>query len=544
MILKRYLLVFLILIFILVVQTKSLAFESITYLYAGNTTTYIKNVERTGTSLTTVCPDYFEISTSGTLVNTIKVDPLFVQTMHSKGIKVIPYLSNNWNRTLGRMAVSNRSNFVKALADKVLSLDCDGINIDIQNLTEADRDDFTDFIRLLRRALPAPKILSVCVAANPWGLTIGWQGSYDYTTLGSICDQIFVMAYDESYTGSIPGAVASFTFVENSIIDVLKHVPPSKVILGVPFYGRYWKQGAATGGYGITIADVDRLAATYGAKTWYDTNAQCARASLTISETDNAVIWGTNKLSAGTYDIWYEDDTSIEKKLSLVSKYSLLGAGSWALGEEPDRFWQNYSAWLSGKPFLDIENHWAQSYIIDLYKKGIVSGMSGRLFKPDKNLTRAEAAVLFVKMLGLQNESGTGSFSDTTGHWAEKQISIAKQYGIFTGYAGNLFYPDRYITREEYAVISDKVLFNPDTVDFSQRIYSDVSPETNVWSNKSIIVLSQNNILSGYPNGTFRPEVTITRAEAVRVISSLFEYQGGFSISPTKIQSPAPVPPR
>ncbi|WP_242855895.1 S-layer homology domain-containing protein [Ruminiclostridium josui] len=53
-----------------------------------------------------------------------------------------------------------------------------------------------------------------------------------------------------------------------------------------------------------------------------------------------------------------------------------------------------------------------------------------------------------------------------------------------------------------------------------------------------------NNILSGYPDGTFRPKKTITRAEAVRVISALLEYPGGFTISPSKIQNPETVPAR
>lgn len=540
--LKRYLL--LTIIFMFVFQTNSYAYESVTYLYAGNTTTYIKSIERTGSSLTTVCPDYFEINSDGTLKNTIKVNPLFVESIHAKGIKVIPYLSNNWDRTLGRAAIANQSNFIKELTAQVIELNCDGVNIDIQNLTEIDRAAFTNFIKVLRDTLPKTKLLSVCVAPNPWGITTGWQGSYDYKSLGAICDQIFIMAYDEHYTGSTPGAVASFSFVEKSVTYAIKNIPSSKIVIGIPFYGRYWKQSATTGGYGITISDVERLVSTVKATTWYDKVAQCARATLTVSETDNAVIWGSNKLSAGTYDIWYEDDTSLEKKLSLVSKYGLLGAGSWALGQEPDRIWNNYSSWLIGKPFIDIENNWAQSYIIDLYKKGIISGMPDRRFEPNGNLTRAQAAALFVKMLGLQNETATGGFSDTVGHWAEKQIAIVKQRGIFSGYAGNLFYPERKITREEFSVICDKVLFSPDTVDFSQRIYSDVSTEINTWSNKSIIMLSMNNILSGYPDGTFRPKKTITRAEAVRVLVAMLDYPGGFTITPTSVINPTPVPPR
>lgn len=534
----------LILVFTLSFPHNSYAYENVAYLFAGNTTTYIRSVDRTGSSLKTVCPDYFEINSDGTLKNTIKVDPFFVQSMHVKGIKVTPYLSNNWDRVLGRAAVANRTTFVTELAQKVISLECDGVNIDIQNLTETDRDAFTDFMKLLRAALPKNKLISVCVAPNPWGTTKGWQGSYDYAALGALSDQLFIMAYDEHYTGSEPGAVASFPFVEKSVIYALKHVPASKIVLGVPFYGRYWKEGTPYGGYGITSADVERLASLYQCKTWYDSTAQCARATLTVSESDNAIIWGTKRLSAGTYDIWYDNAASIEKKLSLVSKYDLLGAGCWALGQEPSHYWNNYSAWLLGKPFIDIEDNWAQSYIIDLYDKGIINGMPGKRFVPNGTLTRAEAAALFVKMLGLQNESSVDNFKDTIGHWGEKQISIVKNRNIFSGYSGNMFHPDAKITREEFSVICDKVLYSADTVDFSQILYSDVSAAKNTWSNKSIVVLSMNNILSGYPDGTFRPGATITRAEAVRVIAAMLEYPGGFSITPNTTQNPIPVEPR
>ena len=58
------------------------------------------------------------------------------------------------------------------------------MNIDIENVTSGDRDAYTDFVRLLRDLLPADKSIVVSVAGNPWGISTGWLGSYDYAGTG------------------------------------------------------------------------------------------------------------------------------------------------------------------------------------------------------------------------------------------------------------------------------------------------------------------------------------------------------------------------
>lgn len=156
--------------------------------------------------------------------------------MHNQNIKVVPFISNHWNRELGRIALLNREKLAQEVVEAVKKYNLDGVNIDIENVTEADKENYTDFVRLIKSKLPLGKEVSVAVAANPRGFTTGWHGSYDYKSLAKHCDYLMIMAYDESYYGSKPGPVASKAFVENSIKYALGQVSPEKIVLGIPFW--------------------------------------------------------------------------------------------------------------------------------------------------------------------------------------------------------------------------------------------------------------------------------------------------------------------
>jgi len=123
----------------------------------------------------------------------------------------------------------------------------DGVDVNIENVTHEQRDAYTDLLRLLREKLPENKLVVTAVAANPNGWTIGWHGSYDYKALSNYCDYLMIMAYDESYRGSPEGPVSSKSFFDRSIEYALNQgVSKDKIVVGIPFFGRYWKQGEAT----------------------------------------------------------------------------------------------------------------------------------------------------------------------------------------------------------------------------------------------------------------------------------------------------------
>lgn len=494
------------------------ALESLSYLYGGNTSIYQNRIERTNVCLDVVCPDYFSINTDGSLKLSLKPDPYFIEAMHRKGLKVVPFLSNHWDRALGRKALANTPDFVRALADAIEQYNLDGVDVDLQNLNGDDRAAFTAFLRDLRNSVPASKTVSAAVAANPGGWTTGWQAQYDYAALGEICTHIFIMTYDESFESGPAGPVASVKFIEDSIKYATRYTTPDKLMIGIPFYGRYWVEGQSYGGKALTNSDIQALAERYATRVWYDEKNECARATLVITPQDVAQgLWGGKKLAAGTYDIWYEDARSLERKLSIARQYGLKGAGSWALGQEPESTWKSYYAWLNGLTFTDTEHHWANGVIERVRDAGLIAGLPDGTYAPDATMTRAESIVLTCRLAGIAPLSNTARLAaDAMSHWSAPYLSAALQAGLVTGLPDGSLQPDKPVTRAEIAVLLARVLHLPGTVDAQQQAFPDVTPDH--WAALSILLLDVHNVIGGTPDGQYLPDRKLSRAEAAQLV--------------------------
>ncbi|WP_284037638.1 LysM peptidoglycan-binding domain-containing protein [Neobacillus sp. 114] len=317
------------------------------YMYFGNTQDYGSMVNQTASSVNTVSPSYFDINANGTLKLTYSLDPAFISAMHLQGIRVVPFLSNHWDRNLGRAMLANKELAAQQIADAVARFNLDGVNVDIENVTEVDRANYTEFVRLLREKIPAWKEVSVAVAANPNGWTTGWHGSYDYNRLAKYADYIMIMSYDESYPGGEAGPVASLPWVERSIQYALnQNVASNKILLGIAQYGRYWIQGQTYGGFGISNWQVEQLIKQYNGTVVFDEVSKTPKAIITIRDGDPKPVVGGTTLTAGTYSIWYENEESIRQKLLLISKYNLLGVGNWSIGQENKEVWNSYATTL------------------------------------------------------------------------------------------------------------------------------------------------------------------------------------------------------
>lgn len=497
---------------------------NMSYIYFGDSSTYKYYVDRTKGSLNVISPSYFDLEDDGTLKLTNAISTSFINDMHKSGIRVVPFLSNHWNRDKGKCALENRTLLAQQISEAIERFNLDGVNVDIENVTESERDMYTDFVRILRNLLPKDKEVSVAVAPNPYGFTKGWQGSYDYAALSRYSDYLMIMAYDEHYQGGESGPVSSSGFVEKSIRYALERVPKEKIVLGIPFYGRYWKVGESYGGYGIGANQVDELLNKYNGQVSFDKGFMSPKAVITIKPGEEGSNILGRKLGAGTYTIWYENEESIKHKLRLVQKYNLKGTGSWSLGQESSNTWSYYNLWLNGRYFTDAEGHWAQKDIMFAEEKGWMIGISSNKFAPEYPLTRAEAAAVLVRAFELESMDEGKYFGDTLKHWARKEIEIARQNKIVSGVGNGMFLPDEPVSRQEMAVMLDNILALPELEGEQNNPYNDISSEKAKWSYNSIIKMTGYEIFYGGVDGGFHPKDSTTRAQMASLMYRISEY--------------------
>lgn len=427
---------------------------SMAYLY-GNYD-YMSLATRVENSLNVVSPSYFDLDSKGNLsLNTI--DKNLVNEMHTNGIKVTPFLSNHWDKEKGRAALANREKLVNDLVKIINQYNLDGINVDIENVTDSDRENYTDLVRLLREKLPKDKTVSVAVAANPYNWQTGWHGSYDYSELAKYADYLLIMAYDEHYESGVEGPVASIDFIEKTIKYALSETTSEKIVVGLPFYGRYWKNGSSYGGYGVTLDKIKSLIANYESKVTYDESTETAKAVIKIKAGDMKPSINGRTLYEGTYTFYYENEKSIEAKINLIEKYNLRGIGCWSLGQETEEVWTYYSKYLGifSDEFWDIESaSWAKEAIEFVKEKEWIMGRSQNYYEPNEYLTRAEFATIITRVLGLDTSySNETLYYDVNKHWAKNEINALTKTGIIEGYEDKSFRPDNKITREEVTKI-------------------------------------------------------------------------------------------
>ena len=148
-------------------------------------------------------------------------------------------------------------------------------------------------------------------------------------------------------------------------------------------------------------------------------------------------------------------------------------------------------------------------------------GYTDGTFGPERNMTRAEVTTMFARLLTEQIEADktySNTFSDVPkGYWAANYIGYMQQFGIITGYSDGSFRPNAPVTRAEFAAIASRF----EKLTEGSKSFTDVSDT--YWAARYINFAATRGWVTGYSDGTFKPENTITRAEVAAVTCRLLE---------------------
>lgn len=148
-----------------------------------------------------------------------------------------------------------------------------------------------------------------------------------------------------------------------------------------------------------------------------------------------------------------------------------------------------------------------------------IAGYPDGTFKPGKEVTRAEAVRMFVTLVNEGKElpkNPTTKFKDANNKWYSDEINFAVSKGFISGYSDGTFKPNQGITRAEFAQMI--AVFVKD----GYPGYSNFKDVKGHWASNAIDQLYGNKKIKGFPDGTFKPDQKLTRAEAVTVLNSVF----------------------
>lgn len=266
-----------------------------------------------------------------------------------------------------------------------------------------------------------------------------------------------------------------------------------------------WEQTPNTDPNGITgdVTYVYRFGSTGGGSfsshhstrytLHYESNGGTAYKDERCSSGTKVTLDKTPTRESYTFTGWYADKALTQKITTVTMNSDKTVYAGWEATGVPDK--------------LNGDDHFA--YVIG-YPDGKVH--------PKGNISRTETATIFFRLLKSDIRDGNltadNEFSDVSdGQWHNKAISTMAKLGIVKGRRADRFDPDTSITRAEFAAICAR--FNTKPVENSGS-FSDISGH---WAENEIERAAAFGWISGYPDGTFRPDARITRAEAMTMIN-------------------------
>ena len=274
-----------------------------------------------------------------------------INAAHQRGTRVVLTISvfawtSGQAATQGALLGSSaaRLNLAKQAAAAVYQRGADGVNLDFEPIASGYADEFTAFVRTMRSELDA-----LHAGYQLTFDTTGYIGNYpieDATAAGA-ADAIFIMGYDyrtssSPHTGSISPLSGPPYDLTDTVAAYAARVSPSKLILGVPYYGRAWSTDSSA----LHAANVSGTKYGSSVTAVYDTAVDLAAEHGRLYDSIEQAPWTEyqKQTCTTTYgcvtswrQLYYDDAASLKLRYDLVNRTGLRGAGIWALGYDGTR---------------------------------------------------------------------------------------------------------------------------------------------------------------------------------------------------------------
>ena len=306
---------------------------------------YVNAPDRSGETfngVNVVSPSFFVLERlgKGEIIDNVGTAGIeYINWAKEKGYKIWAMFSNNSMIETTSQIMRDyelREKTINNIVELAEKYELDGINLDFENMYKEDKNLYTRFvIELYPRLKARGMTLSVDVTAPDGGDT--WSLCFDRHNIARNSDYIVFMAYDQhGQSSTTAGSVAAYNWVEvnlNKFLGTQEEIEKEKVILGIPFYTRLWREtGEDVTSSVVDMKDVNNVLPGDIQREWLDDVKQ------------NYIEYERN---GSIYKMWIEDIDSIRAKINLAREKEIAGVAFWAKGREDESVWDIVEEYIS-----------------------------------------------------------------------------------------------------------------------------------------------------------------------------------------------------